>query len=72
LPDKIRRFVRKTFSVSAEREEEVVPFSEIERRYALRVISLVGDNKSRAAQVLGIDRRTLYRKLEGWRLAETE
>jgi two-component system response regulator HydG len=28
------------------------------------VLSLVGGNKSRAAQVLGFDRRTLYRKLE--------
>ena len=35
-----------------------------ERRYLLRVLSLVGGNKSRAAQVLGFDRRTLYRKLE--------
>jgi two-component system response regulator HydG len=37
---------------------------ELERRYILRVLSLVGGNKSRAAQVLGFDRRTLYRKLE--------
>ena len=29
-----------------------------------RVLSLVGGNKSRAAQILGFDRRTLYRKLE--------
>ena len=36
----------------------------LERRYILRVLSLVGGNKSRAAQVLGFDRRTLYRKLE--------
>ena len=28
------------------------------------MLSLVGGNKSRAAQVLGFDRRTLYRKLE--------
>jgi two-component system response regulator HydG len=37
---------------------------ELERRYILRVLSPVGGNKSRAAQVLGFDRRTLYRKLE--------
>jgi two-component system response regulator HydG len=37
---------------------------ELERRYILRVLALVGGNKSRAAQVLGFDRRTLYRKLD--------
>ena len=42
----------------------MVTIDELERRYILRVLSLVGGNKSRAAQVLGLDRRTLYRKLE--------
>jgi two-component system, NtrC family, response regulator AtoC len=30
----------------------------------LRVLEAVGGNKTLAAQVLGFDRRTLYRKLE--------
>jgi len=34
---------------------------EVERRYALLVLSEVGGNKTRAAEVLGIDRKTLYR-----------
>ena len=34
----------------------------------LRVLQLVKDNRSRAAVMLGIDRRTLYRRLEGWGL----
>ena len=50
--------------VSANQPEEIVTIDELERRYILRVLSLVGGNKSRAAQVLGFDRRTLYRKLE--------
>ena len=37
---------------------------EVERRYILRVLEAVGGNKTLAAQVLGFDRRTLYRKLE--------
>ena len=37
---------------------------EIERRYIIRVIKLLNGNKARAAQLLGLDRRTLYRKLE--------
>ena len=43
---------------------EIVKMEELEKRYLLRVFKLVGNNKSRAAEVLGIDRRTMYRKLE--------
>ncbi|MCW8140284.1 MAG: sigma-54-dependent Fis family transcriptional regulator [Planctomycetota bacterium] len=41
---------------------------EVERRYVLRVLDTVGGNKKLASRVLGLDRRTLYRKLERWRL----
>ena len=37
---------------------------ELERRYLLHVIEQVGGNRTRAAEVLGIDRRTLYRMAE--------
>ena len=37
---------------------------EIERRYLLHVIEQVGGNRTRASEVLGIDRRTLYRMAE--------
>ncbi|MFN0086105.1 MAG: sigma-54-dependent transcriptional regulator [Blastocatellia bacterium] len=36
---------------------------EIERDYILEVMRKVGGNKSRAAELLGLDRKTLYRKL---------
>lgn len=35
--------------------------SEIERRYAREVLRATGGNKTRAAEILGIDRKTLYR-----------
>ena len=36
---------------------------EIEREYILAVLEHTGGHRSRAARILGIDRRTLYRKL---------
>jgi DNA-binding NtrC family response regulator len=37
---------------------------ELERQYLQHVMEAVGGNRTRAAQVLGIDRRTLYRMAE--------
>jgi len=36
---------------------------EVERRHILRVLEAHGGNKVATSQVLGIDRKTLYRKL---------
>ncbi len=38
--------------------------TEIERRHILRVLEEAGGNKTRAAEMLGIQRRTLYKKLD--------
>jgi two-component system response regulator HydG len=46
---------------------ELVTLEEMERRYILRVLRAVGGNKKTAAQVLGVDRSTLYRKLDRWK-----
>ena len=43
---------------------ELLPLTEVHRKYALRVLAQVGGNKLRAAKVLGINRATLYRLLE--------
>ena len=45
---------------------------EVERRYVLRVLQAVAGNKTLAAQVLGFDRRTLYRKLERYGVHESD
>jgi two-component system response regulator HydG len=36
----------------------------VERRYILEVLRQTGGNRSRASEVLGLDRKTLYRKLQ--------
>jgi len=64
LPEKIRGYRSERFVVAAEDTSDVVTIDELERRYLLHVLKLVGGNKSRAAQMLGLDRRTLYRKLD--------
>jgi two-component system response regulator HydG len=50
--------------MSANDANEIVSLDELEQRYIARVIQLLGGNKARAARLLGLDRRTLYRKLE--------
>ena len=64
LPEKIRSYRRSHVLVASDDPAELVPLEEVERRYILRVMEAVGGNKTEAAQVLGVGRRTLYRKLE--------
>jgi transcriptional regulator with PAS, ATPase and Fis domain len=44
--------------------EGLPTLDELERRYLIHVLHTVGGNRSRAAEALGIDRRTLYRMAE--------
>ncbi|MDH4361350.1 MAG: sigma-54-dependent Fis family transcriptional regulator, partial [Nitrospirota bacterium] len=43
--------------------ERLLPLEELEKSYIRRVLDKMGGNKYQAAHVLGIDRKTLYRKL---------
>ena len=40
---------------------------EVEREYILSTLRAVAGNKSAAARLLGLDRKTLYRKLQHYR-----
>jgi two-component system response regulator AtoC len=64
LPEKIREFRQGPMHAAEVGTSELVALEEIERRYILRVLDAMHGNKSRAAQVLGLDRKTLYRRLE--------
>jgi two-component system response regulator AtoC len=69
LPEKVREFKSSRITIESSDPSELLPMEEVERRYILRVLEAVGGNKTLAAQVLGFDRRTLYRKLERCREA---
>jgi two-component system, NtrC family, response regulator AtoC len=64
LPEKIRSYRSAHVIVASDDASELVPLEEVERRYIMRVMDAVAGNKSAAAQVLGIERTTLYRKLD--------
>jgi DNA-binding NtrC family response regulator len=46
-----------------EAAERTLPLHEVEKEYIAKILEKTGGNKYQAAQVLGIDRKTLYRKL---------
>jgi transcriptional regulator of acetoin/glycerol metabolism len=47
---------------------EPVPLDEIEKRHILATLEHTAWNKSRAAEILGIERSTLDRKIKGYGL----
>ncbi len=50
--------------------DQPLSLRDVERAYILRVLEGTGGNKSRAAEILGLDRKTLYRKLEEFGYAD--
>jgi DNA-binding NtrC family response regulator len=64
LPPRLRAQRTGKLMLPADEPGEIVPLDELERRYIVRVVKLLEGNKSRAAHALGLDRRTLHRKLE--------
>jgi two-component system response regulator HydG len=46
------------------------PLDEVERYYILKALELTQGNREETARLLGIGERTLYRKLQQWKLAE--
>jgi two-component system response regulator HydG len=63
LPEKIRAYSGRSVVLAGDNPTELVPIEEVERRYILHVLEAVGGNKTLAARTLGLDRKTLYRKL---------
>ena len=65
LPDDLPPPIRGTQVRAAIHDptERTLRLSEVEHAYIRRILEKTGGNKYHTAQVLGIDRKTLYRKL---------
>jgi DNA-binding NtrC family response regulator len=46
--------------------DEFLPLEVVERDHVMSVLSDTGGNKSRAAKILGLDRKTLSRKVKAY------
>jgi len=64
LPEPIRAYDRARLVLDMDDPGALLPLEEVERRYILRVLEAVHGHRTRAAEILGLDRKTLYRKLE--------
>ena len=69
LADRIDRdAVQDGLTAMESRDRPVETLAEAEEDQIRRVLTATGGNKSKAAQILGIERKTLYRKLERMKL----
>ena len=68
LPPQVRE--RRTADLLAGALARNLTLDDIEREYITRVLEAEGGNKTRAAARLGLDRKTLYRKLEEYERAD--
>jgi DNA-binding NtrC family response regulator len=70
LPERIRRGEAPPSPGGPRAEALGLPLEEIERRHILQVLDAVRGNRTIAAQRLGLDRKTLYRKLQRYAASE--
>jgi two-component system, NtrC family, response regulator AtoC len=63
LPEKVRTYEMSQVPEQA-MPQQLIPLHELQERYIEAVLKSVHGNKTQAAKLLGVDRRTLYRKLE--------
>jgi len=68
LPERLRGELSDQTTV----DDAFLPLEEIQRRHILRVLDLVGGNKVRAAEILGVGRATIYQLLARMKLEKKE
>ncbi len=63
LPERVQAPQARRAVLVGDEPTELISLEEVERRYILHVLQVVGGKRSEAANILGLDRKTLYRKL---------
>jgi two-component system response regulator HydG len=66
LPERVRDYHPRHVLVVGSDPNELISLEEVERRYILRVLDACSGNRTHAARVLGIGRKTLYRRLASY------
>jgi two-component system response regulator HydG len=64
LPAKVTDHTPDRLVIDTSSTMELTTIDEVNRRYVRKVLAVAGGNKTHAAKILGIDRRSLYRRLE--------
>jgi DNA-binding NtrC family response regulator len=64
LPAKIVEYKSTRIEISTDSPQQLLTLAEMEQRYVRQVLAAVAGNKTHAARILGIDRRSIYRRLE--------
>ena len=74
LPDKILHHQRNAYDKNSELPGagELLPLADMMQRYIHHVLKMVGGNQTLAAQILQVDRKTLYRKLHAHHDEQTQ
>jgi DNA-binding NtrC family response regulator len=71
LPERVSSS-RSAAAILARSSGQSLTLRELEREYIVETLKQTGGNKSKAAQMLGLDRKTLYRKLDEYRAENPE
>ncbi|MEC8345912.1 MAG: helix-turn-helix domain-containing protein [Planctomycetota bacterium] len=53
-----------SLSLGVQTRQTFVSLAELEQRYIAQFLQMLGNNRTQAARLLGLDRKTLYRKLK--------
>ncbi len=67
LPENLRWNQKTNFVTENRKEDKILPLEDLEREYILGVLDKVDGNKMKAARLLGIDVKKIYRRLKKWK-----